>query len=274
MHLSHVTCLERPSGQLAPTGFDIIMPVCKRADNALRALWSIAGQENKADLPVHLIMVDDGGNDDLDNVRDWLDKYDVPAWLDIDIVRTDYTSGVYLNSSRAYNEGFLHTHHNYIIKSGADMIWASPTILDAFEVMVDKDRYVFCNLHRVRKEDVEEITPQTLWDAASVFYVSDHNQNYYPWTASLERLLWYDIKIYGSDYRFGGGEDDELISKLKALNVSFVCLCNHFTIHQDHERLPGMDETGHNKDVARRQLDNLNIRIKEGRLERFVKHGA
>jgi hypothetical protein len=180
MHISHITCLERPPGQLRPTGFDIIMPVCKRVDNALRALWSIAAQENAADIPVHLIIVDDGGNDNLDNVRMFLDIAPVPKWLDVSIVSTGATLDNILNSSRAYNKGFEYLKYNYVIKSGADMLWGSSRHLEMIAALCDINRYVFSNLCRITQQRAALLQLHEVFAVQKDAWHIDHNQNYYP----------------------------------------------------------------------------------------------
>lgn len=77
------------------------------------------------------------------------------------------------------------------------------------------------------------------------------------------------LDIYGLDYKAGAGEDDEFVQKLQVVNAKFICACDYFVVHQDHERLTGVWHTTHNVGVANRRIEKLRSEIKEGRVKSY-----
>ena len=265
--------LEAPYSEqkLKPDGLSIIMPTYNKLDSIKRALESIAAQD-PCGLPVEVIIVDDGSTDGTFEYF-WpatgpspIVAVSLPDWL---IVRY-FSTGIkeWTSPANSYNLGFEESQYNYLVHSGADIIWNKPTMLKETMKACDIDRYLIYNYY-VLNEPQPDVATRDLLD-----YSNRGNTTLYPWCVVTSREALKRIGFYEDNYKAGAGEDDAMIMKMDTIGIKFCRVANQCVINQEHKKQYTRDaqwkvNTAHNVRIGYNAAAELRRKMQRGELERF-----
>jgi glycosyltransferase involved in cell wall biosynthesis len=189
-----------------------------------------------------------------------------PDWIDVKYLETGVSE--WTSPANAYNVGFRHAKYNYMVHSGADIIWYKPTMFREIVKSCDLDRYLIVNYYVLNE-------PQPNRTIKELLGFSERGRTtLYPWcivtsTEALRRVGFYD-----EDFKPGAGEDDAMIMKFDAIGVKFCRLEGQCIINQEHKKQYIRDtqwkiNTQHNVRVGYRSSAQLRAKIASGELEKF-----
>ena len=253
-----------PKQKLPPNGLSIIMPTYNRAENLVKAIESISRQ-NECWLPVEIIVVNDGSTDH--TARLFEVGFNTPEWLSIKYLETGVDE--WTSPANSYNLGFKHSTHNYLVHSGADIVWARKDMLNTLAAACDIDRYLIVDywvLDVGNRPDVD------------VFNYIDHAKQgtttLYPWCIVTSKVALEKIDYYSDDFRPGAGEDDAFIMEMATIGIKFCRIEGQSVVNQEHKKQyvrdnQWKDNTRHNVNVGYRRAAELRRKISRGEIEKF-----
>ncbi len=262
--------LEAPYGKqkLPPDGLSIIMPTYNKRDSLKRAMTAIADQE-PCGLPIEIIVIDDGSTDGTGELFDspWSAVgIECPDWLKIRYFSTGIEE--WTSPANSYNLGFNYAKYNYLVHSGADIIWYDPTMLVETMQACDVDRYLIYNYYVLNEPKPNLPTSQLL------YFAERGNTTLYPWCVVTSREALKRVGFYEDNYKAGAGEDDAMIMKMATIGVKFCRVANQNVINQEHKKQYTRDaewkaNTQHNVRVGYTAAADLRRKISRGELEAF-----
>jgi glycosyltransferase involved in cell wall biosynthesis len=257
--------LNRPyeEEKLSPDGLSIIMPTFNKKESLKRALASICNQR-PCGMPVEIIVINDGSTDGTEEL--FTEKIESPDWIDVRYFETGVTE--WTSPALTYNFGFKQAKYNYLVHSGADIIWAKPTMLSAIHRACDVDKYLIFSYYETRERHSDR-------DTFDLLGVSERGRTtLYPWCIVTSKEALRRVGFYEGDYKPGAGEDDAMILKLATIGIKFCRVEGHAIVNQEHKKEYIRDaqwqaNTQFNVRLGYQAAAELKRKIARGELERF-----
>ena len=262
--------LEAPYNEqkLIPDGLSIIMPTFNKKVSLGRALASICDQK-PCGLPVEVIVVDDGSVDGTEEMHfsgQWSVFETSPDWIDIRYFKTGTPE--WTSPANSYNFGFKRAKYNYVVHSGADIIWYKPSMLCTIMKACDIDRYLIFDYYVLQEPHLDRGQVELLGLSEK------KGVTLYPWCVvtsaeALRRIGWYE-----EGYKPGAGEDDAMIEKFNTIGIKFCRVTNQCVINQEHPKQYTRDgkwgaNTQFNVMLGHQAAAELRRQIQSGKLKRF-----
>ncbi len=255
-----------PTQQLKPNGLSVIMPTFNKRESIGRAISSICDQEPC--MPVEIIVVDDGSTDGTFQRFEgpWSVCKTCPDWMDIKYIQTGVPK--WTSPANSYNLGFENAKYNYMVHSGADIVWAKPTMLKAIQGACDIDRYLIFDYYVLNSPFPDKPNFELI-------DVSDKGRTtLYPWCIVTSAEALKRIGFYEKNYRAGAGEDDAMIVKMSTIGITFCRVDGQAVVNQEHEKeyvrdLQWKANTEFNVRLGWQASANLRRKMQQGELKRF-----
>ena len=253
-----------PPRKLEPNGFSIIMPTYNRAENLQCAIRSISRQE-ECWLPVEIVVVNDGSTDH--TARLFEVGFNTPEWMSIKYLETGVDA--WTSPANSYNLGFKHAKYNYLVHSGADIVWSRPDMLKAISEACDIDRYLIVDYYVLDVDNRPDV---------DVFNYIKHAKKgrttLYPWCVVTSREALDRVGYYSDQFKPGAGEDDAFILEMSTIGIKFCRVPGHAIVNQEHTKQYERDlqwkaNTQHNVRVGFQRAAELRKKISRGEIEKF-----
>ena len=254
-----------PEQKLPPDGLSIVMPTYNKLSRLKRALSSICGQK-PCGLPVEILVINDGSTDGTSEFFGPHSPVQTPDWLTVRYFETGVPE--WTSPANSYNTGFRNAKYNYMVHSGADIIWYKPTMLGTVMKACDIDRYLIFDYYVLH-----EPHPDT--SQAELLGLSEKKRaTLYPWCVVTSAEALRRIGFYEGNYRAGAGEDDAMIEKFNTIGIKFCRVTNQCVINQEHPKeyvrdLKWKANTNFNVRLGHQSAAGLRAKITRGELEKF-----
>lgn len=254
-----------PEQKLKPNGLSVVTPTYNRRTHLERALDSIFAQENPVGLPMEILVVNDGSTDDTAELfkKPLRDK---PDWIDVKYFETGVAE--WTSPANSYNIGFKNAKYNYVVHSGADIIWYKPSMFSEIMAACDVDRYLIFNYYVLNEAQPKKTIKELLG------FANRGRTTLYPWCVVTSAEATKRVGYYEDNFKPGAGEDDAMIMKFDTIGVKFCRVTNQLVINQEHKKQYVRDakwkqNTRFNVSLGHRASAELRRKIQRGEIEKF-----
>lgn len=258
--------LERPypEQKLRPNGLSVVMPSYNRRPRLKRALESLFAQEPNG-LPLEVLVIDDGSTDNTSELFE-SPLEGKPDWIDVRYFQTGVPE--WTSPANSYNIGFKNAKYNYMVHSGADIIWYKPNMFKDICLAADLDRYLVVNYYELEGPrdncKIGELLP----------FCKKKRTTLYPWLVVTSAEALERVGYYEDNFKPGAGEDDAFIMKMHAIGIKFCRLSSQLIINQEHPKQYVRDgqwkqNTQWNLGVGYNAVGRIRSQIKKGEIKKF-----
>lgn len=217
----------------------IVIPYYNRRQlliNTLRSIDYFSG-----DIPLEVIIVDDGGTGDIDDTIDMFQKLNIRIFVS----REKYSP--WRSPATAYNVGFNQVRGDIVLLNSSDCLHAGDILGFVRDNMQPKTYFSFATLAAM--PELTEYFSVVQWDETTIFNATKmyafqngwwrcHSTNriLIPFCAAINREDLEAISGYDERFTLGIGYDDcDFIDRVANLGVNMLLLDTPFCIHQHHE---------------------------------------
>lgn len=253
-------------------GISVVIPSFNKFDNLARTLLSIIYQDYEGNLPIEVIIIDDGSIDGTgDKIKEIIS--DVPKWLDIRYLHSGKEVNEWTSPSIPYNLGFSKVRYRYVIHNSADSLWADDNFLDTIILHRKINRYIFVKLFELQKHF--DYSYMDIFDI--IEYSSPKKCNLkLPFCVMTSKYALDVIGMYGGGYKPGANEDIVLIKKFETIGAEFFFSKTNRCVVQKHKKgyirnKMWNKNTRHNRGLCNKEISKLKDRIKSGRVAKIAK---